>query len=269
MALTILSSIEASQAFAASWADGLSAGDVLALRGVLGAGKTQLVKGLARGLGFRGDVTSPTFTLIHEYRGGRLPLYHIDLYRIRSEREAVSFGIEEYLPSADGVTVIEWPERIAALLPANTQHWELEVVSLTERVIRNLSRRPRPDRVARSAPCSTSPSIPRRPSAASRSATRRWSCRRSNSAGRSATPPRSSPRLRGWASRGSSCGASSSASGPGRSRASASASPRRRASHWCRACRSSASAAPTQSPRSTRRSRASASSPMRSEGKCS
>ena len=141
MGLTILSSIEASQALGESWARELIGGEIFALHGVLGAGKTQLVKGLARGLGFEGEVTSPTFTLIHEYLGGRLPLYHIDLYRIRSEKEAVDLGIEEYLPG-DGVTVIEWPDRIPSLLPPQTRHWELQVVSLTERVIRDVSPTP-------------------------------------------------------------------------------------------------------------------------------
>ena len=141
MGLTILSSIEASQALGESWARELTGGEIFALHGVLGAGKTQLVKGLARGLGFEGEVTSPTFTLIHEYLGGRLPLYHIDLYRIRSEKEAVDLGIEEYLPG-DGVTVIEWPDRIPSLLPPQTRHWELQVVSLTERVIRDVSPTP-------------------------------------------------------------------------------------------------------------------------------
>ena len=139
MGLTILSSIEASQAFGESWARDLVGGEIIALHGVLGAGKTQLVKGLARGLGFESDVTSPTFTIIHEYLGGRLPLYHIDLYRVRSEREAVDLGLEEYLPSSDGVTVIEWPDRIPSLLPPEARHWQLEVVSLTERVIRDIS----------------------------------------------------------------------------------------------------------------------------------
>jgi tRNA threonylcarbamoyladenosine biosynthesis protein TsaE len=137
MGLTILSSVEAAQAFGESWAADLVGGEVFALHGVLGAGKTQLAKGLARGLGFRGDVTSPSFTIVHEYRGGRLPMYHIDLYRIQNEKDAVDIGLEEYLPS-DGVTVIEWAERIASILPPHTQHWELEVVSLTERVIRQI-----------------------------------------------------------------------------------------------------------------------------------
>jgi tRNA threonylcarbamoyladenosine biosynthesis protein TsaE len=135
MGLTILNSVEATQAVGEGWAEGLKGGEIIALHGVLGAGKTQLVKGLARGLGFRGDVTSPTFTIVHEYRGGRLPIYHLDLYRIRDEKEAVDIGLEEYLPG-DGITVVEWPERIASILPTTTAHWELEVASLTERVIR-------------------------------------------------------------------------------------------------------------------------------------
>jgi tRNA threonylcarbamoyladenosine biosynthesis protein TsaE len=137
MGLTILNNAEAAQAFGASWAANLVGGEIFALHGVLGAGKTQLAKGLARGLGYTGDVTSPTFTIIHEYLGGRLPIYHIDLYRIQSESDAIHIGLEEYLPG-EGVTLIEWPERIASILPPQTQHWELEVVSLTERVIRQV-----------------------------------------------------------------------------------------------------------------------------------
>lgn len=135
MGLTILNNVEATQAFAESWAAHLTGGEIFAFHGVLGSGKTQLVKGLARGLGYRGDVTSPTFTFVHEYLGGRLPLYHLDLYRIESEKQAIDIGLEEYIPS-DGVTVIEWAERIASILPVTTMHWELEVVSLTERVVR-------------------------------------------------------------------------------------------------------------------------------------
>ena len=137
MGLTILSSAEATQKFAEDWATDLRGGEILALHGVLGAGKTQLVKGLARGLGFPGEVTSPTFTLVHEYRGGRLPIYHIDLYRLEGAESALPLGIDDFLPS-DGVTVIEWPERIADLLPTGTRHWELQVASLTERTIRRL-----------------------------------------------------------------------------------------------------------------------------------
>ena len=134
MDLTILSSPEEAQAFSEKWAHDLKGGEIFALHGVLGAGKTQLVKGLARGLGFSGEVTSPTFTIVHEYLGGRLPLYHLDLYRLADEDAALHLGIEEYLPSS-GVTVIEWPERIEKLLPPTTRHWRIEVASLTERTI--------------------------------------------------------------------------------------------------------------------------------------
>jgi len=135
--MTILNSVEAAQAFGESLAANAVGGEIFALHGVLGAGKTQIAKGLAKGLGFTGDVTSPTFTIVHEYRGGRLPMYHIDLYRIHTEKDAVDIGLEEYLPG-DGVTVVEWPERIISLLPPQTQHWELKVASLTERVIRQI-----------------------------------------------------------------------------------------------------------------------------------
>ena len=112
----------------------LRPGAVLALTGELGAGKTCFVKGLALGLGVTQDVTSPTFTIIHEYRGGRLPLYHIDLYRLDTVQQSLDIGIDDYLNS-DGVTVIEWAERIAALLPANTVHIRFTLLTDTSRQI--------------------------------------------------------------------------------------------------------------------------------------
>jgi len=102
--------------FGAKIATQLRQGDVLALAGDLGAGKTHFVKGLARGLGIENEVTSPTFTLIHEYRGGRLPLYHIDCYRLESTQELAEIGLDEYL-GADGVTAIEWADKFAELIP--------------------------------------------------------------------------------------------------------------------------------------------------------
>lgn len=116
----------------------MQGGEIFALHGPLGAGKTQLVKGLARGLGFSGDVTSPTFTLVHEYFGGRLPVYHLDLYRLENSRAATAIGVEDYLPG-DGVTLVEWPERIADLLPPETRHWELKVIGEYERAIEALA----------------------------------------------------------------------------------------------------------------------------------
>jgi len=84
---------------------------IIALSGELGAGKTQLVKGLAHGLGVTARVHSPTFTLVNEYTGGRLRLFHLDLYRLESRGQILAAGLEEFL-QPDGVAVIEWAERL-------------------------------------------------------------------------------------------------------------------------------------------------------------
>ncbi|NGP88624.1 tRNA (adenosine(37)-N6)-threonylcarbamoyltransferase complex ATPase subunit type 1 TsaE [Fodinibius halophilus] len=96
--------------------NGLTAGDVVCLQGELGAGKTHFVKGMAKAYEIdSADVHSPTFTLINEYSGTKM-LYHFDCYRMESPREALEIGAEEYF-YGDGISVIEWPERIEPLLP--------------------------------------------------------------------------------------------------------------------------------------------------------
>jgi tRNA threonylcarbamoyladenosine biosynthesis protein TsaE len=95
----------------------LLAGDVVALVGELGAGKTQFIKGLAAGVGIENSayISSPSFTLIHEYPG-EIPFYHIDLFRLRREQEAEELGLEEYIHGM-GITAIEWADKIFSLLP--------------------------------------------------------------------------------------------------------------------------------------------------------
>jgi tRNA threonylcarbamoyladenosine biosynthesis protein TsaE len=120
-AVITTSSPEETRAVGRLLADLVQPGDLILLDGPFGSGKTTLVQGLAEGLGVRGPVPSPSFTLIQEYRPGaggpRLPLYHLDLYRLRSPEEALGLGLEEYL-AGDGVVVIEWPEPARPLLPA-------------------------------------------------------------------------------------------------------------------------------------------------------
>ncbi len=113
----------------------LKGSEVIAFRGDLGAGKTCFTRGLARGLGFEGTVNSPTFALINEYFGGRLPLCHFDMYRISSWDELYSSGYFEYLDSG-AVIAAEWSENIENALPHNTIYVEIEKLSENERKIK-------------------------------------------------------------------------------------------------------------------------------------
>ena len=90
----------------------IPAGTVIAYRGDLGAGKTAFTRGLARGLGYRDAVTSPTYTIVNEYLGGRLPLFHFDMYRLSSADDLFDIGWEDYL-DRDGVCAVEWSENVA------------------------------------------------------------------------------------------------------------------------------------------------------------
>jgi tRNA threonylcarbamoyladenosine biosynthesis protein TsaE len=111
MATLISRSPEETLAIGEQWGRDAQRGWVIGLSGDLGAGKTQLVKGIARGLGSFARVHSPTFALLSEYDGGRWPLFHLDLYRLNSREEVINAGLEEYLLNPDGVAVVEWVER--------------------------------------------------------------------------------------------------------------------------------------------------------------
>lgn len=114
MATFISHSPAETESLGEAWGRTAPCGRVIALSGDLGAGKTQLVKGIARGLGVTARVHSPSFTLVNEYGGGRLRLFHLDLYRLETAEQIHSAGLEEYL-QPNGVAVIEWAERLSAL----------------------------------------------------------------------------------------------------------------------------------------------------------
>ena len=111
----------------------LPPGTVIGLVGPLGAGKTRLVQAVATALGVpAGRVTSPTFVLVNEYRGGRLPVYHFDTYRLKDDDEFLNLGPDEYFDSA-GLTFVEWADRVTNLLPPDRLEVTIKPVSETER----------------------------------------------------------------------------------------------------------------------------------------
>ena len=118
-------SLEETHAVAETFAKELEKGDVIALHGDLGAGKTAFVQGLAKAMGVTSPVMSPTYTLIQEYHG-RLPLTHIDVYRLHSEVDALGMGIEDYL-FGETVTAIEWASKIDRLIPKDAWHITLKM----------------------------------------------------------------------------------------------------------------------------------------------
>jgi tRNA threonylcarbamoyladenosine biosynthesis protein TsaE len=107
----------ATRELGARLAGAASAGDLICLRGELGAGKTQLAKGFGAGLGVTDTISSPSFVLMAEY-AGRLPLFHVDLYRLADASDVLGGGLLDER-QADGVTLVEWPERMEAILPAS------------------------------------------------------------------------------------------------------------------------------------------------------
>ena len=143
MVTLISRSPEETAALGEQWGQAAGAAWVIGVSGELGAGKTQLVKGVARGLGITARVHSPTFTLLNEYSGGRLVLFHIDLYRLETEEQISNAGLEEYFYRPRGVAVIEWAERWPAFRtpssgigPAHFLSVRIEPLTESQRQIR-------------------------------------------------------------------------------------------------------------------------------------
>lgn len=134
MATFISNSAAETEAIGRDLARDLVAGSVLALQGELGAGKTHFTKGLVAGLGSSAPVTSPTFTIIHEYAGGRLPVYHFDFFRLESQQAAARLALDEYFFD-EGVSVVEWADRFPDLIPKQTCWIRFEMKSETQRTI--------------------------------------------------------------------------------------------------------------------------------------
>jgi tRNA threonylcarbamoyladenosine biosynthesis protein TsaE len=132
--LTVTNSAEETRALGEQLAERLSAGDVVTLEGELGAGKSELARGIARGLGVTETVTSPSFTILNVYESGRVPLYHFDWYRLESEEELYELGMDEYL-GGDGIAVVEWAERCPDTVPENAIRITLEAVGPESRRI--------------------------------------------------------------------------------------------------------------------------------------
>jgi tRNA threonylcarbamoyladenosine biosynthesis protein TsaE len=124
---------EATMALAAALATVAEAGDLVCLRGELGAGKTVFAKGFGRGLGVQATISSPSFILMAEH-AGRLPLFHVDLYRLSGPADAVGGGLLDER-QADGVTLIEWPERLGSLIPARRLDVSIEGAADAHRAI--------------------------------------------------------------------------------------------------------------------------------------
>ena len=120
----IICSAEDMEAFGAELALTVTQPVMIALIGAMGAGKTHFCKGFARGLGYAGEVTSPTFSLVQEYHGGRLPLFHFDWYRLKSAEEMLAIGWDDYLDQG-GVLLVEWADLFPQIWPDHTRVIEI------------------------------------------------------------------------------------------------------------------------------------------------
>ena len=139
--LTVTNSASETRALGERLAAGLRPGDTVILEGELGAGKSELARGIARGLGVTETVTSPSFTILNVYESGRCPLYHFDWYRLESEEELYELGMDEYL-GGDGIAVVEWAERCPDAVPEDCIRIRLEATGEeTRRITVNDGRR--------------------------------------------------------------------------------------------------------------------------------
>ena len=134
MATFISNSPAETEAIGRQLAEHIDVGAVLALKGELGSGKTLFVKGVVAGLGSSADVTSPTFTIAHEYRGGRLPVYHFDFFRLEDSQSLARLGLDDYF-FGDGLSVIEWADRFPEFIPERARPILFEIKSETQRAI--------------------------------------------------------------------------------------------------------------------------------------
>ncbi len=132
--LTVTNSAAETRALGERLASGLQPGDTVILEGELGAGKSELARGIARGLGVTETVTSPSFTILNVYESGRCPLYHFDWYRLESEEELYELGMDEYL-GGDGIAVVEWAERCPDAVPEDCIRIRLEATGEETRQI--------------------------------------------------------------------------------------------------------------------------------------
>jgi tRNA threonylcarbamoyladenosine biosynthesis protein TsaE len=122
------------QTLAREFARNIGQRDVVALQGDLGSGKTEFVKGFVAGIGSNAEVTSPTLTLIHEYSGGRLPVYHFDFFRVEDRPSAERLGLDEYF-FGDGATIIEWADKFPELIPRSARWILFQTKSECQRAI--------------------------------------------------------------------------------------------------------------------------------------
>ena len=134
MATFISNSASETEAIGRQFAKELEAGSILALEGELGSGKTQFTKGLVAGLESSAPVTSPTFTIIHEYPGGHLPVYHFDFFRLENRESVAQLGLDDYF-FGDGISVIEWADRFPESIPEQARWILFELKSENARAI--------------------------------------------------------------------------------------------------------------------------------------